>query len=169
MSEIKILLVQLLAKDQQELMVIPDDRLVLKLKFARELVDLYEIIAPCKCVVAIYYVYAALSQVFVVFMFVFGLQAKFARSARFASSCTRPLPSRHVAWPWKPACRPRTGWRSPCSMWTSASTICSTSRTSLWRVTYSSRPRSTAMLCAWSPGSPRHRGSLLQTLYRNYQ
>ncbi|KAH8285494.1 hypothetical protein KR054_010014 [Drosophila jambulina] len=48
MSEIKILLVQLLAKDQQELMVIPDDRLLLKLQYARELIELYELIAPCK-------------------------------------------------------------------------------------------------------------------------
>jgi len=49
MSEIKILLVQLLAKDQKELMVIPDDRLLLKLNFARELVELYEKLTPCKC------------------------------------------------------------------------------------------------------------------------
>ncbi|EDV37528.1 uncharacterized protein Dana_GF13486 [Drosophila ananassae] len=48
MSEIKILLVQLLAKDQQELMVVSDEKLQLKLKFAEELVQLYEKIAPCE-------------------------------------------------------------------------------------------------------------------------
>lgn len=65
MSEIKILLVQLLAKDQQELMVVSDEKLQLKLKFAQELVELYEKIAPCNyCDNANYCVYAVLSQVF---------------------------------------------------------------------------------------------------------
>lgn len=48
MSEVKILLVQLIAKDQQELMVLSDEMLQLKLKYARDLIQLYETIAPCK-------------------------------------------------------------------------------------------------------------------------
>lgn len=48
MSEVKILLVQLIAKDQQELMVLSDEQLQLKLKYARDLIQLYETIAPCK-------------------------------------------------------------------------------------------------------------------------
>lgn len=48
MSEVKILLVQLIAKDQLELMVLSDEMLQLKLKYARDLIQLYETIAPCK-------------------------------------------------------------------------------------------------------------------------
>jgi len=48
MSEVKILLVQLIAKDQMELMVLSDEQLHLKLEYARDLVRLYENIAPCK-------------------------------------------------------------------------------------------------------------------------
>ncbi|KAH8400877.1 hypothetical protein KR009_001609 [Drosophila setifemur] len=48
MSEVRILLVQLLAKDQQELMVVSDEKLQMKLQFAHDLVELYEKIAPCE-------------------------------------------------------------------------------------------------------------------------
>lgn len=48
LSEVKILQVQLIAKDQKELMVLPDEQLQLKLKYAKELIELYEILAPCK-------------------------------------------------------------------------------------------------------------------------
>ncbi|XP_030387377.1 SET domain-containing protein SmydA-8 [Scaptodrosophila lebanonensis] len=48
MSEVKMLLVQLIAKDVQALMVVPDDKLNLKIIYARELIDLYEKITPCE-------------------------------------------------------------------------------------------------------------------------
>ncbi|XP_017867790.1 PREDICTED: protein msta [Drosophila arizonae] len=48
LSEVKILQVQLIAKDQKELMVLPDEQLQLKLKYAKELIELYEILAPCE-------------------------------------------------------------------------------------------------------------------------
>ncbi|XP_034111151.1 SET domain-containing protein SmydA-8 [Drosophila albomicans] len=48
MNEVKILLVQLLAKNQAELMVISDEKLTLKLQYARDLILLYEKIAPCE-------------------------------------------------------------------------------------------------------------------------
>ncbi|KAH8415968.1 hypothetical protein KR222_005424 [Zaprionus bogoriensis] len=48
MSEVKILLVQLIAKDQQQLMILSEEQLQLKLQYARDLVQLYETIAPCE-------------------------------------------------------------------------------------------------------------------------
>ncbi|ALC41160.1 CG8503 [Drosophila busckii] len=48
LSEVKLLLVQLIAKDQQELMVVDDEKLNLKLRYARDLIQLYETIAPCE-------------------------------------------------------------------------------------------------------------------------
>jgi len=67
MSEIKILLVQLLAKDQKELMVIPDDKLLLKLNFARELVQLYETLTPCKCYCRLLRIRSVISSAYLVF------------------------------------------------------------------------------------------------------
>lgn len=48
MCEVKIYLVQQLGKDPKELMCLPDADLKMKLEYGRELVRLYEILAPCK-------------------------------------------------------------------------------------------------------------------------
>lgn len=64
MSEVKILLVQLITKDQQELLVLSDELLQLKLKYARDLIQLYETIAPCKLKGVKYRTYAGNTQIF---------------------------------------------------------------------------------------------------------
>ncbi|XP_017473030.1 PREDICTED: protein msta [Rhagoletis zephyria] len=44
----KIQLVQLIGTDPKELMVVPEDKLNLKLEYVKELIDLYEKLAPCE-------------------------------------------------------------------------------------------------------------------------
>ena len=48
MCEVKIHLVQQLGKDPQELMILHDEDLKIKLQYGQELIELYEILAPCK-------------------------------------------------------------------------------------------------------------------------
>lgn len=48
LCEVKIQLVQLIGKDAKELMIISDENLQMKLKLAKELIELYEILAPCE-------------------------------------------------------------------------------------------------------------------------
>ena len=48
MCEVKIHLVQQLGKDPQELMILHDEDLKIKLQYGHELIELYEILAPCK-------------------------------------------------------------------------------------------------------------------------
>ncbi|XP_037828330.1 SET domain-containing protein SmydA-8 [Lucilia sericata] len=48
MCEVKIHLVQQLGKEPQELMILPNEDLRIKLEYGRELVELYEKLAPCE-------------------------------------------------------------------------------------------------------------------------
>ncbi|XP_037955894.1 uncharacterized protein LOC119685623 [Teleopsis dalmanni] len=48
MCEVKIHLVQLLGKDPKELMVLSEEHLNMKITYSKELINLYEILAPCE-------------------------------------------------------------------------------------------------------------------------
>ena len=48
MCEAKIYLIQTIGKDPKELMVISDERLNMKMEYGREMIQIYEKLAPCK-------------------------------------------------------------------------------------------------------------------------